>query len=146
VIRQHFDQQGVRRDDFCRDGLAKVIAEADKELDHISVEMRPLFDRHPQVVKFCDEVLDAYVAVLAGGIGTLTNIVDTGRLFMSGPLIETLARNRCFRSYLQRHLPHHLLDRKAQPDLQRTDATQGLWRGAALLAWDPAFHRRRMRV
>jgi predicted NBD/HSP70 family sugar kinase len=141
--RRWYVESGVREADFYRDGFPRLIAASNRPADQIPSELRELVDANPAILPYAGNVLRAYCGVLASGIATLTNIVDLGRVSLSGPLVEDLRRNERFAQYLRDFVPLRLLDGSASPRLPGSVAAEALWQGAALLAWDPGYHQRR---
>jgi predicted NBD/HSP70 family sugar kinase len=141
--RKWYAENGVMEVDFYRDGFPKLIAIANRASDQVPSELQALVSRVPGILPFAGKVLEAYCGVLASGIATLSNIVDPGRVSLSGPLAEDLRQNERFAQYLRDFVPPRLLDGSASPHLQGSVAGEALWQGAALLAWDPGYHQRR---
>jgi predicted NBD/HSP70 family sugar kinase len=103
--------------------------------------VRPSLD-DPNVVAYLEAVLRAYVGVLAAGLGMLVNVGDFGRIVLCGPLVEVLRANESFDQTLVEFLPGHVLGGH-MPTRTSAVVDEELWRGAALVAWDPTYHRQR---
>jgi predicted NBD/HSP70 family sugar kinase len=144
LLKEEYAQAGVGESDFFRDGFPLVIAAAGgRSLDRLPENVRPVVAHNSHLANLTTRVLRAYVGVLAAGIVTITHTFDPGVVVLCGPLVERLRENELFARYLRDCLPPRLLDERAMPHLAAAVSVEALWQGAALVAWDPLYHRLR---
>jgi predicted NBD/HSP70 family sugar kinase len=114
-----------------------------RPVGELPVAIRQAAADNPAVNEYANAVLRTYVAVLAAGIATLTNILDFERVVLCGPLVEQLRQNDLFSQCRRELLPNHLLDPGARPTVHDVTVREALWRGAALIGWDSSYHKHR---
>jgi len=142
ALRQAVGDGAPADDDFAEDVFPRLIGAADGGgRGELPATLRELLG-DALVVEYLDDVLDAYVGVLALGLGMLVTFGDFGRVVLCGPLIEALRANSAFDQTLREVLPRHVFGGYS-PTRTPAVASDCLWRGAALLAWDPAYHQER---
>jgi len=91
--------------------------------------------------EYRDGVIDDYLHNLAIGVGAIVNALDVSYVVLCGELLEEFSSKGLFDA-----LPSKLqtnVVRPQQPKIVYGSVREWGWRGAALLAWDPALHAKR---
>lgn len=86
-----------------------------------------------------DAILVAYADLLARGLATVVNLMDPEQIVLCGPIVEQLGNSALFARRLRRDVADHVFYPESVPSLKYVRIADSLWRGAALIPWDPVL-------